>query len=377
MKKVFLKVLSIFMLTLFVACGSTPEEEPVEPEAPAEEVVEEQKPEPEPEPEPVAVDNSAVLKSAEDARQAAIDAGAEKDAPELLSNIDALYDSIKADSEANKDVSDSAKDIALRYEALSSFIEAKNTKARIDELGFASENQKKYDDANAVLEETESLFANSEATGSEILEKANSAKSSFNLILFTAFKNEAQNARKNAAEAKRNADSVKAGVSQKKAYTEAVDDFKMGDSLYAMQNPEKALEYYTKSENSLTLLYNDISEKRAAAQAAIDAAKKRVAESEAAALEADQTAPLEEKVEGIEDEETQLLEEDNYANPEDAEIELPETVLDTVIENVEDVTQTDLNLPDGTTIIDSTENAANGVKDDLIDATESAFEEAQ
>ena len=55
-------------------------------------------------------------------------------------------------------------------------------------------------------------------------------------------------------------------------------------------------------------------------------AKKRVAESAALANEADLNSPITEKVDGIEEEETVLLEEETFADPTQAEADLPETL---------------------------------------------------
>ena len=127
-------------------------------------------------------------------------------------------------------------------------------------------------------------------------------------------------------EAKKKADSVKAGVARKTEYNEAADLMQSGDSLYSMQNAKKAAEKYKEANTKFTYLYQDVSEKRAAAQAAIEEAKKRVAESEKFAEEADVKAPITEQVEGIEDEDAVLLEADEYENPEEAEADLPESI---------------------------------------------------
>ena len=77
---------------------------------------------------------------------------------------------------------------------------------------------------------------------------------------------------------------------------------------------------YKTAKETYSALYEEIKEKRAAAQALIDAAKQKVADSENYAKEADSIAPLEGVVAGIEAEDAVLLEEDNFANPEDAVI---------------------------------------------------------
>ena len=93
-----------------------------------------------------------------------------------------------------------------------------------------------------------------------------------------------------------------------------------------MMGFESAYDYYEEAGTIFTNLYNEIFDKRAAALAAIEAAKKSVEESAAVAEEADLEAPLTGNVDGIEDEDAVLLEEDDYADPEDAEIYLEEDI---------------------------------------------------
>ena len=98
--------------------------------------------------------------------------------------------------------------------------------------------------------------------------------------------------------------------------------FQLGDSLYSMQNPKKAYEQYSNCKSLFAVLAKEVSEKREAALKAIEAAKKRVEESANIAAQADARTPIDEPIEGIEEEETVLLEEDTYENPEDAVIEI-------------------------------------------------------
>ena len=104
-----------------------------------------------------------------------------------------------------------------------------------------------------------------------------------------------------------------------------------------MQSPEKALEKYTLAMTQFNELFEEVSEKRAAAQAAIEAAKLKVQESSQFAEQADEESPITEKIDGIEDADTVLLEEDEYENPEDAEADISEDIDDgTIEENIQD-----------------------------------------
>jgi len=336
MKKIVVTAFSAFLILSFISCGSKPApEETKEPEAPVvteEVVVEEVEETVEP------VDNSLVLQNVDDARNLAVESGAEESAADLLKSVDDLFAQIKAKSEEGQDVSKEAADIANRYSAIASYVKAKNTKQKIDDENLSSFAQSTYDEGCTVYAELETMFTNSEVTGEQLLEQATKAYTCFNSVLNIAYKQIAKDERSAAFVEKKNADSVKAGVAQKEKYNEAVELFKKGDTLYSMQNPEKAYENYKSSKEIFAAVYAEVSEKRAEAQKAIDEAKKRVAESAALANEADLNSPITEKVDGIEEEETVLLEEETFADPTQAEADLPETLDGEKEEVVEETT---------------------------------------
>ena len=147
-----------------------------------------------------------------------------------------------------------------------------------------------------------------------------------------AFKKLAKEERNGAFAAKKDADSVKAAVAEKDSYGKAVEDFKKGDSNYAMQNPEAALKNYQSAKGQFEVLFKTVSEKREAAQKAMEAAKNAVLETQNYAANADKEAPLTgEEVQGIEAEDAVLLEVETFADPKAAEVELSETISEEVI----------------------------------------------
>ena len=319
MKKVFLILLSVFSVLLFVSCGSKPAVEEKKPEAP---VVEEPVEEPTEEPEVAEAEIDAeaeaeLIAKIEDARKAAIEAGAEQTAPDQLKKVDDYYESVK-----NSDISSKANDIIARYKLLEDYTKAKSAKDEIDANNFASYAQSNYDRGLASLEKVENAFANDADLDASISESAADAYSNFNSVLVTAYKRLAKDERSAAYEAKKKADSVKAGVAQKERYKAAAESFQNGDSLYSMQNPKKAIEKYTSAKDEFNALYEEVSVKRAEALAAIEEAKKRVAESAQFAESADVKAPITEPVEGIEDADAVLLEVDNYEDPAAAEVDI-------------------------------------------------------
>lgn len=324
MKKILSFLLSVFIVLFLISCGSKPEDETPKPEAP---VVENTS------------DNSGlndvsaseietILAQINDARKMAIEAGADKDCPDQLKLIDDLYDSLKND---NAKLKENSKSIIDRYNLLANYSKAKKAKDEIDENGFAFYAQKNYDDGVAALEVVEAAFTDSKELDKSVYEAAQDAYKNFNSILIIAYKKLAKAERELAYEAKKDADSVKAGVARKDDYKAAVTTFQNGDSSYAMQNPKRAFEQYSEAKEAFIALYEDVAEKRAAAQAALDAAKKRVAESAKYAEEADVRNPITEPVDGIEEEDAVLLEEDNYAAPEEAEVEIAEELEDTEV----------------------------------------------
>ena len=322
MKKVSIILLSIFTLLFFISCGSKPAAEEQKPVAPditeavedlAEDVTDTSLAE--------AAKLAELIEQVNDARKAAIEAGADRNCPEQMSKLDYLLSGLK-DSD-NPEAA--AKSIIDRYNLLANYSKAVDTKKEIDENGYASYAENNYARGVDSLSKVGAAFdSGSEDFDKTVFVDAENAVKEFNTVINVAYKKIAKEEREAAMEAKKNADSVKAGVARKAEYSEAADLIQSGDSLYSMQNAKKAAEKYKDANTKFTYLYTDVAAKRAAAQAAIEEAKKRVAESEKFAEEADVKAPITEQVEGIEDEDAVLLEADDYEDPEEAEADLPE-----------------------------------------------------
>ena len=325
MKKSVFSFFNVILISVFffISCASAPKAEEQLPEEvledvnAVEDVIEEV----------TTVDNSSALEQADLARQAAIDANADKVAPIQFAATDALLKTLQAQAETGVDVSIGLKDVQTRYEALEKYAKAMDAKARVDELGFASYDQTSYDKGTQAIADLQNLFSETNILSSAMLEKANEAYSSFNSVLIGAFKKLAKEERNGAFAAKKDADSVKAAVAEKDSYGKAVEDFKKGDSNYAMQNPEAALKNYQSAKGQFEVLFKTVSEKRESAQKAMEAAKNAVLETQNYAATADKEAPLTgEEVQGIEAEDAVLLEAETFADPKAAEVELSETI---------------------------------------------------
>lgn len=327
MKKVVVSLISALAVLLFVSCGSKPAaEDDGSIEAPVIEQEETTEEETSDEETPVEdedlTDEESLLALIDNSRKLAIDAGAEDNAADLLKQLDDAYAAVKGDKDSLKK---NAADLAKGYTLLADYLKAKSAKQEIDDNGFASLAQSTYDQGVRELTAVEEAYAGgAENLDEVVLSNATSAYVNFNTVLLVGYKKAAKDERAAAYEAKKSADSVKAGVSQKERYKAATDLFKSGDSSYAMQNAKKAFESYKTAKEEYLAMYNEIAEKRAAAQKAIEEAKARVAASAEFAEQADKEAPITEKVEGIEDEDAVLLEEDTFENPEDAEIDVSE-----------------------------------------------------
>lgn len=322
MKKVCIILLSLFTLLFFISCGSKPAAEEPAPQAPevseaTEDIIENVTDEGLSEAEKLA----KLMEQINDARKSAIEAGADKNCPEQMDKVDYLLSGLK-DSD---DPEAAAKSIIDRYKLLANYSSAVNAKKEIDDNGYKSYAQNNYDRGVDNLSKVDAAFdSDSDTFDKTVFVYAENALKEFNTVINVAYKKIAKEERDAAMEAKKNADSVKAGVARKTEYKEAADLIQNGDSLYSMQNAKKAAEKYKEANTKFTYLYEDVAAKRAAAEAAIEEAKKRVAESQKFAEEADVKAPITEKVEGIEDEDAVLLEADNYEDPEAAEVDIAE-----------------------------------------------------
>lgn len=318
MKKQYIIIFSIALVFGFLSCKSTKQTE--EPETKVE----------------IPVDNSSALEQADKARQAAIDAGADSALPDAFNKTDELYNNLKKRSENGENVTAQLADVALRFKALEEYAKADKAKKEIDDNGFASYDNTNYNKGNTAMEDFRRLIEDDKTPAAQLVERAGVANVAYIAVLNAAYKKKAQEERSAAFVSKRNADAVYAGVSQKDKYTTGVDNFRDGDKTYALQNAKKAYEHYAEARKIFDELYEDISAKRAEAQRAIEEAKQKVLESSEYAAQADKVSPLEgDNIKGIEDANAVLLDEETYADPNQAAQDVAETVLETVIDAVE------------------------------------------
>lgn len=274
----------------------------------------------------IAKKTEKAVANADAAREAAIKAGAEKYYPKLLSDIDKEYESLKKKIAANPgtDYSANIEEIAKKYEALEKASLARKMQEDISKLDFdfTSVDKNAAQTGADALKRFNSL--NSNASGDELLSNAEAAYKAYKTLMDKGYKAMAARERSDALKAKKDADSVKAAVAKKtkEQYTQAANKFVKADAAYSRGSTYDAYNGYKEVKESYTELYEIVKQDREAAQAALEKAKQRVAEAATYSAEADTIAPITEKVAGIEDESTTLLEKDNFANPEDAVIDV-------------------------------------------------------
>ena len=192
MKKVALIMATAAIFTLFASCGSTPEPEETAPEAPVVEDTSAEVEETEPEEIVVEEDTSAsdaeereaILAKIEEARKAALEAGADKKASNIWSELDRVYNELK---NSEGDISASGADLAARYQALTAYAQAKDEKKKIDDNDFAKYDQKNYDDGSELLAAVEEAFE-AENWDASTGDKALKAYGKFKNVTFAAYK---------------------------------------------------------------------------------------------------------------------------------------------------------------------------------------------
>lgn len=265
-----------------------------------------------------------ILVNIKTSRAKAVEAGAETKTADILKRIDEYVELISGNSNSVKNNGHKASNA---YKSLVPYIGATDAKKIVDEENLASYAQTYYERAGVKLAAVESAYKDIDDVPQNIISDATDARRDYRNVINVAYKDQAKAERELAYAEKKNADKVRAGVTQKDRYRAAVADFKKGDSLYSMQDAKNAIGYYRAAKEEFAALYGSVSEEMLAALAAIEAAKKDVAESSQYAEEADEMAPITGKnIEGIEDEDTVLLEADNYEDPNASVIAVDEVV---------------------------------------------------
>lgn len=288
---VFISVISILF---FFGCSSTPEPEPEVPVEESEvvepivEVVEEVT--------SFALENQNALVALTAAREAALASEMDKEFAGLFEKLEAEYNGLvnEVGSNSSEDKTAELENLKAKYESMLKLSAAKKARARITELDFEdvdSESLVKGDDATAKADE---LFAIG-TDGKAMLAQSEEALLAYGKVIETGFLNLCNTERDAAYGLKKQSDEIKADKADKEGYAAASLVLSGADKAYTAGTYEIAYTGFSKASKLFDEVFNRVSEKRAAAQKAIEKAKQKVDTTAVFASEADEIAPLAEE----------------------------------------------------------------------------------
>ena len=303
-KRYFWLSIMCALLMIFTSCSSTPEETPEEPE-----VVVPVEPTPEPTPEPTkepeeptydySAENTALRDSLYAARDAAIEAGAMTLFPEEFLAMDVYSASIDANFEAEKTTDaykPKAQNILDMYKCFENLSKAAilNDKIIAYDLKQYSSTED-VEKADALADDFNSIESFENINGKYYLEKSEEMLAPYDDIAKTGFKVLSNEARATYITTKKVADEIKASVAAKEEYKAANDLLINADASASRLEWENAYKGYQKANEAMTVVYETVATKRAAAEKAMAEAKARAEAAAAFAVEADEIAPITEE----------------------------------------------------------------------------------
>jgi hypothetical protein len=221
------------------------------------------------------------------ARSEAVAAGIEELAPEYLQTADQTAAAARRlfAAEDYNAADKAAREALDRYRALAAGAEAYKIREEVvrrDFAGFDADNFKRGDDAFSAA-----AAAFEGAAAAEALSKAAEAKLRYGMALRAGWAAYAAQLRALAVKERQNALNAKANVAVKDDFTNIERLFNQAESAYRSETYEEAVTLYVRSEAGFVALTQAAEEKRRIAQAAIDAAEKKLEESDAAARDAE------------------------------------------------------------------------------------------
>jgi hypothetical protein len=225
------------------------------------------------------------------AREAAILAGARDYYPEQFEMGDSAME--KADELRNQEdfanAFDAAQIALLRFQSLQNAMAALDLKQKIERNDFAQYDQSAFDNAEAKYLEAGQAYGTADAAAFEAIKES--------VALYTAvnnagFKVWCQDLAKKVDEVRSLCDSIKAAKAAKEDYSKASAIYDAAYTYADAGNWESS--YYAGSDalDAFTAIYQDVSLRRNAADAAITAAKNRQDEGTELARQADELSPL-------------------------------------------------------------------------------------
>lgn len=221
------------------------------------------------------------------ARDRALAANAEASSPEALGVSDAML----ADADALLAAGDTRGAIAAytnaiaAYDATEKRSSAIEVRVRVDELEFGPLDSGNYDLAGQKLDETDTLLA---TNTTDAQDAAAESLLRYRLVLAKGWEVTAGNLHDSAAQYKTDAENIKAQVAVKAAYADAEAAWDMAVAAYAAGDNEAAVPLFENAEAMFMAVYQEAADKRAAAEAAMQAADAKTAESETVAQQGDE-----------------------------------------------------------------------------------------
>ena len=229
------------------------------------------------------------------ARKKAVDAGAARYFPDELTVVDtaasearSVYDAGGSPADFNR----KASDIVYQYNALEQASVAYSTRKKVNDMKFADSDRASYDAAEQAFAKAEKMFSEG-AAGKDLYEQMKNAADKYNAVLNAGYKSLAEKERDRVAELKQKADAVKTGVADKNGYANAVAFYTRANQELQSGQTEKAYNDYIAAYGALDKVYQAVLKKRAAAENAMERAKRRVEEADAVAEKADGTVSVE------------------------------------------------------------------------------------
>jgi hypothetical protein len=164
------------------------------------------------------------------------------------------------------------------------YAEAKSLKARVDQNGLGEFVPEDYKQAEARLQEGEAAYNKDNAKAKASLDQAIAA---YNTVISKGFPLKTDKSRKDVEVVKANADGLKAPVAMKDDYAAALA--KYNDALAAQKagDYEKAIGLFAEAKPMFEQVVAKTQEKKATAEAALQAAQNSQADSEQKAKDAD------------------------------------------------------------------------------------------
>jgi hypothetical protein len=234
------------------------------------------------------------------ARDSALKAGANDYYPEQFALADTGADKARSLADAGDlaGAYDAGQIALMRYQTLDKGMQIVALKKKIDTNQFAQYSPDDYAQAASKYDSASSAYGTADAAA---LEAATESVSLYQKVNNAGFKVWTETELGKASDAKSLCDSIKAEKSMKTEYADAVSRYNSATTSGKSGDWEPAYADSTDATTAFASIYQAVSLKKNAADAAILAAKNKQAASASLATQADATAPLPENAVGYSD----------------------------------------------------------------------------